>query len=74
VIAGGTLVNDNLDRYRVMRMRDAPEIDTIFIGGAEAPLGGLGEIGMGPIGAAIGNAIFAMTRERKRAVPFYPDP
>jgi isoquinoline 1-oxidoreductase beta subunit len=71
-IAHGMLVNDNVDRYRLATMRDAPEVDTVFTGTSEVPVGGVGEIGMGPVGAAIGNAVFALTGERKRTVPFYP--
>jgi isoquinoline 1-oxidoreductase beta subunit len=70
-IADGMLANDNLDTYRVMRMRDSPEVETVFVGHADRPLGGLGEIGMGPVGAAIGNAIYTLTGERKRALPFF---
>jgi isoquinoline 1-oxidoreductase subunit beta len=68
----GMLANDNLDRYRIMRMRDTPEIETVLVGDADVPLGGVGEIGMGPVGAAIGNAIYALTGDRKRTIPFFP--
>jgi isoquinoline 1-oxidoreductase beta subunit len=71
-IADGMLVNDNIDRYPIMTMRDAPAVEAIFIGDSDVPLGGLGEIGVGPVAAAVGNAIFALTGQRKRSVPFYP--
>jgi isoquinoline 1-oxidoreductase beta subunit len=71
-IVGGMLANDNLDRYRIMRMRDTPEIETVLVGDADVPLGGVGEIGMGPVGAAIGNAIYGLTGDRKRTIPFFP--
>jgi isoquinoline 1-oxidoreductase beta subunit len=44
----------------------------VLVGDADVPLGGVGEIGMGPVGAAIGNAIYALTGERKRTIPFFP--
>lgn len=71
-IVDGMLANDNLDRYRIMRMSDTPEIETVLVGDADVPLGGVGEIGMGPVGAAIGNAIYALTGARKRTIPFFP--
>jgi isoquinoline 1-oxidoreductase subunit beta len=70
-IADGMLVNNNLDTYRIMRMSDAPEVETVLLGHGDEPLGGVGEIGMGRVGAAIGNALFALTGERKRRVPFF---
>jgi isoquinoline 1-oxidoreductase beta subunit len=69
-IADGMLANRNLDQYRIARMRDAPDVETLLLGQGDEPLGGVGEIGMGPVGAAVANATWAMTGDRRRSVPF----
>ncbi len=55
--------------YRMALMRDAPkEIDVVILENAEAP-GAVGEPPLGPIGAAIANAVFRLTGERLRSLP-----
>jgi isoquinoline 1-oxidoreductase beta subunit len=55
--------------YRMALMKDAPrEIDVVILENADAP-GGVGEPPLGPIGAAIANAVFRLTGERRRAMP-----
>ena len=56
--------------YRMALMRDAPkEIEVVILENADAP-GGVGEPPMGPIGAAIANAVYRLTGQRLRAMPF----
>jgi len=56
--------------YRMAMMKDAPkEIDVIIIESGDKP-SGVGEPPIGPIGAAIGNAVFALTGKRLRNMPF----
>ena len=55
--------------YRMAMMKDAPrEIDVIIIESGDKP-SGVGEPPIGPIGAAIGNAVFALTGRRLRNMP-----
>ncbi len=55
--------------YRMATMRDAPrEIDVDILENAEAP-GAVGEPPLGPIGAAIGNAVARLTGIRLRSMP-----
>ena len=55
--------------YRMALMRDAPkEIDVVILENADAP-GGVGEPPLGPIGAAIANAVFRLTSQRLRSMP-----
>ena len=55
--------------YRMALMKDAPkEIDVIILENADAP-GAVGEPPMGPIGAAIANAVFRITGQRLRELP-----
>lgn len=55
--------------YRMALMRHAPkEIDVIILENADAP-GAVGEPPLGPIGAAIANAVFRLTGQRLREMP-----
>ncbi len=55
--------------YQMALMRDAPkEIDVIILENADAP-GAVGEPPLGPIGAAIANAVFRLTEKRLRELP-----
>jgi isoquinoline 1-oxidoreductase/isoquinoline 1-oxidoreductase beta subunit len=49
-------------------MQEAPEIEVYIIDSDEAPTG-VGEPGLPPIAAAIGNAVFAATGQRLRQLP-----
>ncbi|HAA10880.1 MAG TPA: xanthine dehydrogenase, partial [Cytophagales bacterium] len=55
--------------YRMAMMKDAPkEIDVVILEGDDRP-SGVGEPPIGPIGAAIGNAVFNLTGKRLRNLP-----
>lgn len=55
--------------YRMALMKDAPkEIDVVILENDEAP-GAVGEPPLGPIGAAVANAVFRITGERLRTMP-----
>ncbi len=56
--------------YQMALMKDAPkDIDVILLENDDVP-GGVGEPPMGPIGAAIANAVYRLTGERVRRMPF----
>ena len=55
--------------YKMALMRHAPkEIDIVILENAEKP-GAVGEPPLGPIGAAIANAVFRLTGQRLRSMP-----
>lgn len=55
--------------YRMAMMKDSPkDIDVIILENGDKP-SGVGEPPIGPIGAAIGNAVFALTGKRLRNMP-----
>jgi isoquinoline 1-oxidoreductase beta subunit len=55
--------------YKMALMRHAPkEINVEIINGTGKP-GAVGEPPMGPIGAAIANAVYRITRQRLREMP-----
>jgi len=69
------LVQKNLDwrSYPVITYRDIPEIETTLINRPEMPYLGAGEAGIGPVPAAIGNAVYDAIGVRLRVVPLTPE-
>lgn len=68
-LKGGELKPTIYGPYRMALMRDAPkEIDVVLVQGSDEP-GRVGEPPMGPIGAAIANAMFRLSGERVRDMP-----
>jgi isoquinoline 1-oxidoreductase beta subunit len=74
-IQDGAAVEKNFDKYRMVRLADAPALEAhlALSGGMEAgkpKWGGVGECSVAPIAAAIANAIFAASGKRVRSLPF----
>ncbi|APR39634.1 xanthine dehydrogenase family protein molybdopterin-binding subunit [Paraburkholderia sp. SOS3] len=64
----GRVEQTNFTDYRVMRINEAPRIETIIVKSEEAP-GGIGEPGTSAVIPAVTNAIFAATGTRVRRLP-----
>lgn len=67
-IENGRVQQRNFHDYRMLRMHEAPEIEVHIVPSREKH-GGVGEPGVPPIAAAVGNAIFAATGKRIRRLP-----
>ncbi len=67
-IVDGKVSANNFDGYPLLRMSDTPEIDVTVVSNGEKPFG-VGEPPIGPIAAAVGNAVFALTGQRLRSLP-----
>jgi isoquinoline 1-oxidoreductase beta subunit len=65
----GAAQEKNYDRYRLIRMKEIPEIETHFVDNGIEPTG-LGEPALPPTGGAVANAIFKATGKRLRSQPF----
>ena len=65
----GVVEQSNFRDARVARMRDVPHVIHTHVVPSTAPPSGVGEPGTPPVGAALANAIFALTRKRLREVP-----
>jgi isoquinoline 1-oxidoreductase len=65
----GRILNPRFSRYRVPRFRDLPVIETVLVDRRDLPSAGAGETPIVGVAPAIGNAIFAATDVRLRALP-----
>lgn len=68
----GATEQKNYTNYRLIRMKEIPEIETYFVDNGIDPTG-LGEPALPPTGGAVANAIFAATGKRLRKQPFIDD-
>lgn len=64
----GAVEQSNFHDYQVLRIEDAPRVNTHFIESDFRPTG-LGEPALPPLAPAVGNAIFAATGHRVRKMP-----
>ena len=64
----GRVRETNFDRYRLMRLNEAPVIEVRLLESREAP-GGIGEPSTSVVAPAVCNAIFAATGRRLRELP-----
>ncbi len=65
----GAAEQKNYNNYRLIRMKEIPEIETHFVDNGIDPTG-LGEPALPPTGGAVANAIFKATGKRLRSQPF----
>jgi len=70
--ANGRILNPRFAQYRVPRFSDAPAMEVVLIDRKAVPSAGAGETPIVGIAPAIGNAIFAATGKRLRALPMAP--
>jgi isoquinoline 1-oxidoreductase beta subunit len=69
-VRNGRMVEGNFDQYPILRTGDAPQINVHFGGlSGHDRFAELGEPPAGPVGPAIGNAIFRATGKRIRSTP-----
>jgi CO/xanthine dehydrogenase Mo-binding subunit len=69
----GRILNANFADYRVPRFRDVPKIDVHLVNKTDIPSAGGGETPIIALAPAIGNAVFAATGVRLRAMPMRGD-
>ncbi len=68
-IANGQVEQQNFPDYEMVRMAGAPPIE-VHILDSGARLGGIGEPGTPPLAPALANAVFDLTGQRIRRMPF----
>jgi isoquinoline 1-oxidoreductase beta subunit len=64
----GVVEQKNFDTYRVLRMNEAPNVETHIVPSA-APPSGVGEPGTPVIGPAVANALLALTGKATTSLP-----
>jgi CO/xanthine dehydrogenase Mo-binding subunit len=64
----GGVVQSNFHDYELLRIHEAPVIETILVQSDAEPTG-VGEPGVPPIAPAVANAVFAATGKRLRRMP-----
>jgi isoquinoline 1-oxidoreductase beta subunit len=67
-IKDGRVQQSNFHDYPMLRMNQAPAVETIVIQSAEPPEG-IGEPGVPPVAPAVANAVFKLTGKRLRSLP-----
>ncbi len=67
-IKNGRVEQSNFGDYPVLRMDQAPEVETVIVKSALPPQG-VGEPGVPPIAPAVANAVFKLTGQRLRSLP-----
>lgn len=73
-IVNGEVQEGNFDTYRVIRVSEAPDIEVAVVPTAGSPIGGMGQVGLPPVGPAIANAVARLTGGvRLRHYPFLPE-
>jgi len=67
-IRHGHVRESNFHDYRILRLNEMPEVE-VHIVASEGTMGGVGEVGVPPIAAAVANALAALTGHRLRELP-----
>jgi isoquinoline 1-oxidoreductase beta subunit len=67
---GSKADQENFDRYHLLRLRPAPDVEVMLYETPLAKIGGIGEPPVPGVAAALANAVFAATGERVRRLPF----
>lgn len=65
----GLVQQTNFDTFQVVRMQDMPAVETHILSSTNPPTG-MGEPGVAPIAPAVANALFVLTGEPTRSLPF----
>ncbi len=64
----GRVQESNFHDYEVLRIDEMPEV-AVHIVPSRARMGGVGEPATAPVSAAVANAVFALTGQRRRSLP-----
>ena len=71
-VKDGMIQQQNFNDYDLLRLPDAPRLETYLVPGGRPP-GGIGEPPLALIGPSVANAIFAATGKRLRKLPLQLD-
>jgi isoquinoline 1-oxidoreductase beta subunit len=71
-IERGRVLQSNFHDFPMLRINEMPKVEVHIVPSDEAPTG-VGEPAVGPAGAAVVNALFAVTGKRIRTMPIAPE-
>jgi len=71
-VRDGRVEQRNFDTYRMLRSKNAPDVDVVIVPSRATPAG-CGEMGIPTAAPALANAIFAATGRRLRKTPLGPE-
>ena len=69
-IENGQVKEGNFSDYQMLHLATSPEIDVVLLESQDAAVGGLGEPATPPVAAAVANAVYSLTGQRIRELPF----
>jgi isoquinoline 1-oxidoreductase subunit beta len=67
-LSEGRVQQSNFHDYQIVRMHEMPKV-SVHIIPSKARMGGIGEPATAPIAPAVANAVYALTKQRIRALP-----
>jgi len=65
----GRFQNANFDNYKILRMPEMPEVESVYANSEDGWWGGIGEPAVPPVPPAVANAIFFASGKRVRSTP-----
>lgn len=68
-LKNGAVEQSNFHDYRMVHLDEMPEVEVHIVNSTDAP-GGVGEPATGPLAPALANAVFSLTGQRIRSLPF----
>ena len=68
-VRGGVVQQGNFPDYPMLRLGSAPQVETWIVPSERLPAG-VGEPGIPPVAPAVANALFSLTGQRQRSLPF----
>jgi len=71
-IQGGQVEQANFNDYDMPRVAETPKTEVYVVQSTEEP-SGIGEPGLPVVGAAVCNALYALTGKRVRRLPIRPE-
>ncbi len=72
-VVDGQVAIDNFNNYPLLTMQAAPHVESVLLEAADGVPRGVGEPPIGPVAAAIANALADLNGTRVRTLPMTPD-
>ena len=68
-VQDGQVVPANFDKYPLLTMKEAPDVEVVLLEAGDGRPRGVGEPPIGPVAPAIANAVYALTGKRLYQLP-----